>query len=545
MEWELKKKIILAIAVSLAVNTLLTVNAANAAQIGSGNCIQTVDSISGVAVSESGRSCFVAFKSGTRVWTAPANVSSIDYLVVAGGGSGGQRHGGGGGAGGLIKSFNVSITNVTALSISVGTGGASVGGTGFSATGLSGNNSSISKNAGSGSFSTATALGGGGGEAGGAGVQNGGSGGGAQGQTPSSGTAGQGNAGGKGSTGTINGAQNWWSGGGGGAGSNGGDGSATSTTGSGGAGGTGAIWMDTFTTTIATDLGLAQTNQVSGTSVYFSGGGGGAITLSYTPGSGGLGGGGSAVSGNNTGVSGTANSGGGGGGTGCCEGGPTGAGGSGIVIIRYTFDTTAPTFTSSPSFSAAENISTSTAAATIKVSESATVTISSGADAALFNISNSDTVTALIRFKISPDFESPIDSGGNNVYDLVLTATDPSNNAGTQTITITVTDVVDTSSFNSFSLSGALSYRSVVTITANVTVAAKVTFRAKNVIIPGCKNKTASGSGSSFTASCTWKPSVRGAVRITAIAVPTGAGISSSSATPLNVMVGNRSSTRN
>jgi hypothetical protein len=64
------------------------------------------------------------------------------------------------------------------------------------------------------------------------------------------------------------------------------------------------------------------------------------------------------------------------------------------------------------------------------------------------------------------------------------------------------------------------------------------------VIIPSCKNKTASGSGSSFTATCTWKPSVRGAVRITATAVPTSGSISSSTATPLNVMVGNRSSGR-
>ena len=207
-------------------------------------------------------------------------------------------------------------------------------------------------------------------------------------------------------------------------------------------------------------------------------------------------------------------------------------------------DTTAPTFTSSTSFSAAENIATSSAAATIKVSESATVTISSGADSALFNISNSDSITALIRFKVSPDFESPSDSGRNNVYDLVLTATDPSNNAGTQTITITVTDVVDTSSFNSFSFSGAPTYRGVVTITANVSVASRVTFRARNVIIPGCKNKTASGSGSSFATTCTWRPSTRGAVVLTATAAPTGAGISSATATPLSVMVGNRSGGR-
>ncbi len=220
--------------------------------------------------------------------------------------------------------------------------------------------------------------------------------------------------------------------------------------------------------------------------------------------------------------------------------------GTGFVTITLTStpDTTAPTFTSSSSFSAAENISISTAAATIKVSESATVTISSGADASLFTISNSDTVTALIKFKVSPNYEAPSDSGGNNVYDLVLTATDSASNAGTQTITITVTDVVDTSSFNSFSVSGAPAFRTLVTITANVSVAAKVTFRAKNVIIAGCKNKTASGSGSSFAATCSWRPSARGAVTLTATAVPTSGSISSSTATPINVLVENRTGPR-
>jgi hypothetical protein len=215
-----------------------------------------------------------------------------------------------------------------------------------------------------------------------------------------------------------------------------------------------------------------------------------------------------------------------------------------VSLTNQSVDVTAPTFTSSSSFSAAENIATSANAATIKVSESATVTISSGVDASLFNIITSDTVTAFIGFKTSPNFESPSDNGGNNVYDLVLTATDLASNAGTQTITITVTDVVDTSSFNSFALSGSASFRTVVTITANVSVASRVTFRARNVIIPGCKNKLTSGSSPNIVATCSWRPSTRGAVTLTATAAPTGAGISSTTATPISVMVGNRSGRR-
>jgi len=223
--------------------------------------------------------------------------------------------------------------------------------------------------------------------------------------------------------------------------------------------------------------------------------------------------------------------------------------GASTQTITITFfdsapDTTAPTFTSSTSFSVAENIATSANAATIKVSESATVTISSGIDAPLFNIITSDTVTVFIRFKTSPNFEAPSDNGANNVYDLVLTATDLASNARTQTITITVTDVVDTSAFNSFALSGNASFRTVVTITANVTVASRVTFMARNVIIAGCKNKLTTGSSPNIVASCTWRPSTRGAVTLTATATPTGAGISSTSATPISIMVGNRSGGR-
>jgi hypothetical protein len=206
-------------------------------------------------------------------------------------------------------------------------------------------------------------------------------------------------------------------------------------------------------------------------------------------------------------------------------------------------DTTPPTFTSSNAFSVAENIATSVTAATIRVSESATVTISSGADAARFNISRSDTDTAIIKFNVSPDFEAPSDMGGNNIYDLTLTATDTAGNAGTQAITITVTNVVDTSSFSLFQLAGGAttaSYRTAIVITATVSVASKISFNSNGKVLPGCKNKLAIGSGSSFTATCTWRPSNRGAVNLTAASTPTGAGITGASAGPISIRVSNR-----
>jgi hypothetical protein len=217
------------------------------------------------------------------------------------------------------------------------------------------------------------------------------------------------------------------------------------------------------------------------------------------------------------------------------------------IEIEAVPDTTPPTFTSSSSFSAAENIATSATAATIRVSESATVTISSGADAARFNIARSETNTAIIKFNASPDFEAPADVGGNNVYEITLTATDTAANAGTQSITITVTDVVDTSSFNSLALAGSATtatYRTAIVITANVTVASRITFRVNGKILPGCKNKSTTGSSPNIVATCSWKPSIRGNVSLTAAATPTGAGISSATSTPLSIMVDRRTGSR-
>jgi len=210
-------------------------------------------------------------------------------------------------------------------------------------------------------------------------------------------------------------------------------------------------------------------------------------------------------------------------------------------------DTTPPTFTSSNSFSAAENIATSATAATIRVSESATVTISSGADAARFNISRSETNTAIIKFNASPDFEAPSDSGGNNVYDLTLTATDAAANSGSQSITFTVTDVVDTSAFSLFQLAGGATvaaFRTAIVITATVSVASKISFNSNGKVLPGCKNKLTTGSGSSFTATCSWRPSNRGEVSLTASSTPTGAGISSANAGPISIRVSNRTGAR-
>ena len=97
--------------------------------------------------------------------------------------------------------------------------------------------------------------------------------------------------------------------------------------------------------------------------------------------------------------------------------------------------------------------------------------------------------------------------------------------------------------FNSFTIASNASFRNPVTITANVSTASKVTFKARNIIIPGCKNKITSAT-SPFVATCSWRPSIRGSTVITASAIPVAAGGSSASATPITLTISNRSGVR-
>ncbi|MEP7350572.1 MAG: cadherin domain-containing protein [Sphingorhabdus sp.] len=66
-----------------------------------------------------------------------------------------------------------------------------------------------------------------------------------------------------------------------------------------------------------------------------------------------------------------------------------------------------------------------------------TYAIAGGADAAFFSI---DPLTGELVFKSAPDFEKPVDAGLNNVYDVIVRATDGTN-FDDQTLEISVTDV--------------------------------------------------------------------------------------------------------
>lgn len=229
----------------------------------------------------------------------PSGNLDVDYLIVAGGGGGSTASGsgGGGGGGGLLQDTEHAVT-AQGYSIVVGVGGAA----GTGSAGVNGGNSSfdslVSIGGGGGGLTNTNGIAGGSGGGGGANTANP--------RTGGAGTGGQGFAGGSNTTsGSAYGA-----GGGGGASEVGYNGLSTQ----GGNGGDGIA------------------SSISGSSVTYAGGGGGGArtTAGGTGGAGGGGNGGYDANGATDGTDGL-----GGGGGGAEDGGSTGAGGSGVVIIRY------------------------------------------------------------------------------------------------------------------------------------------------------------------------------------------------------------------
>ena len=95
-------------------------------------------------------------------------------------------------------------------------------------------------------------------------------------------------------------------------------------------------------------------------------------------------------------------------------------------------DTTAPTFTSSQIFSAAEN---QTAVGTVTLDEAVTLTLG-GDDAALFTLTG-----GVLTFNQAPNFEA---TPTKTSFSVTVTAKDSSNNETTQTITVNLTNVAET-----------------------------------------------------------------------------------------------------
>ena len=106
------------------------------------------------------------------------------------------------------------------------------------------------------------------------------------------------------------------------------------------------------------------------------------------------------------------------------------------VAITVTNDNdNAPVFTSPATANAQENQTAAYMAAATDADGDTLVYSLSGTDAALFTI---DAATGEVSFRAVPDFEAPGDDGGDNVYDIIVTASDGTTDTE-QAVAITVT----------------------------------------------------------------------------------------------------------
>ncbi len=109
----------------------------------------------------------------------------------------------------------------------------------------------------------------------------------------------------------------------------------------------------------------------------------------------------------------------------------------------FLFQNDPPIISSGGAFSVLENTTLVTASvATDPELDTLTFAISGGVDAGLFTINPS---TGLLAFALAPDYESPQDANGDNVYELTVSVSDGVNPSVTQTITVTVTTPVSLS----------------------------------------------------------------------------------------------------
>jgi len=113
-----------------------------------------------------------------------------------------------------------------------------------------------------------------------------------------------------------------------------------------------------------------------------------------------------------------------------------------ITVIVTDIDEIPPVFISESSITMKEN---HVFPVTVQANDDSSVTykVSGGDDSSNFMI---DSHSGKLRFMTAPDFEKPVDSDTNNTYEVNISATDDADNQAIQQISITVSDIDETSS---------------------------------------------------------------------------------------------------
>jgi hypothetical protein len=132
-------------------------------------------------------------------------------------------------------------------------------------------------------------------------------------------------------------------------------------------------------------------------------------------------------------------------------------------------------------------------------------------------------------------------TGSGTCYVTAYRAAD-SNYAATNSLSTAIT-IAKAAASAAISLSTSPIYRLTTTISAVAASTGTLKFYANGKVIPGCQSRAAT-AGNSYTATCTWRPSARGYVRITATFTSSNANYNSGTISGGTVFIPSRGTTR-
>ena len=132
-------------------------------------------------------------------------------------------------------------------------------------------------------------------------------------------------------------------------------------------------------------------------------------------------------------------------------------------------------------------------------------------------------------------------SNGTCLVTATKAGDDNYNSVNSTQTTITFSQTASTSTISM--ASSNVVFRQTNNLTAVANVAGKVSFKANNVWISGCRNLPVS-AGNSYTAICPYRPLLHGYITVTVTLTPTNSGYLNSSASTSRYYVKNRTNTR-
>jgi hypothetical protein len=139
-----------------------------------------------------------------------------------------------------------------------------------------------------------------------------------------------------------------------------------------------------------------------------------------------------------------------------------------------------------------------------------------GIDSIFFEVTSSGVLTISAR-----DFEKPEDDGNNNTYIVTIRAADASSNIGLQTLTVTISNLNETSTLGAPSISGNAYKGIAISLTVTVNTPGKARFFMDGKRIANCLSVSTTGTYPNFTATCNWKPAVTSRHALSATFTPT------------------------